>query len=101
MYVHYELKNCTLCDRRYNDDRGTHICLHNDSPFFNFRGQIGIACRLHHPSAAMVAAYGPVIIKAVLIASYFFLGVIGCCLIPFAVVCLAREFCTINVVELE
>lgn len=53
------------------------------------------------PSDAMVAAYGPIVIEAVLIATYCFIGVVGCCMIPYAVVGLAREFCTINVVELE
>lgn len=63
--------------------------------------QIGIVCRLQHPSDAMSAAYGPVVIEAVLIATYFFIGVVSCCLIPLLVVCLAREFCIIDVVELE
>jgi hypothetical protein len=56
---------------------------------------------LQDPSAAMVSAYGPIVIEAVLVATYCFIGVVGCCMIPFIVVYLAREFCTINVVELE
>ena len=49
----------------------------------------------------MMDLYGPVVIKAVLVATYFFIGVVGCCVVPVAVVVLAREFCTINVVELD
>lgn len=56
---------------------------------------------MNDPSRVMVELYGPVVIQAVLIATYFFIGVVGCCIIPFAVVLLSREFCTINVVELD
>lgn len=63
--------------------------------------QIGIACRLNDPSQVLIDLYGPIIIRAVLIATYFLIGVVGCCVIPFAVVLLSREFCTINVVELD
>jgi len=49
----------------------------------------------------MMELYGPVVVKAVLVSTYFFIGVVGSCIIPYAVVMLAREFCTINVVELD
>lgn len=49
----------------------------------------------------MVADYGPVIIEAVLVATYCFIGLVGCNMIPYIILVLAREFCTINVIELE
>ena len=49
----------------------------------------------------MMDLYGPQAIKAVLVTTYFFMGVVGCCVLPVAVVRLSREFCTINVVELD
>jgi hypothetical protein len=49
----------------------------------------------------MMLAYGPVVIQAVLIATYCMIGIVGCCMIPFVVIGLAREFCTINVIELD
>ena len=63
--------------------------------------QIGIACRLNFPSEVLVELYGAMVIRAVLIATYFLMGIVGCCVIPFAIVLLSREFCTINVVELD
>jgi len=63
--------------------------------------QIGIACRLNFPSQVMMELYGPVVVKAVLVSTYFFIGMVGSCIIPYAVVMLSREFCTINVVELD
>lgn len=49
----------------------------------------------------MMVAYGPIVIEAVLVATFCFIGATGCFMIPYAVVSLSREFCTINVVELE
>jgi hypothetical protein len=49
----------------------------------------------------MMISYGPVVIQAFLIATYFFIGIVTCCMIPFVAICLAREYCTINVIELE
>jgi hypothetical protein len=62
---------------------------------------IGITCRLCHPSEIMVELYGPVVIEAVRLATLFFVGIVGCWLAPNVVVWFAREFCTINVVELD
>ena len=49
----------------------------------------------------MIDAYGLVAIGAIRIATFCFMAIIGCCMIPHIVICLAREFCTINVIELE
>jgi hypothetical protein len=62
---------------------------------------VGVACRLLHPSHAMMDEYGPVIIDALRIASIFFAGTVGASLVPNMFVWLAREFCTIGIVELE
>jgi len=63
--------------------------------------QIGIACRLNHPSSAMQELYGLEVISAVLMATYFFIGSLGSCLVPCVVIYVIREFCTITVVELQ
>lgn len=73
----------------------------NGISYHFFPLQIGIACRLDDPSAAMIDAYGMIVIAAIRIATYCFLGIMGCCMVPPIVICAAREFCTINVVELE
>jgi hypothetical protein len=65
------------------------------------RLQVGVACRLAHPSDAMVDMYGLSTIKAVFVASWMLAVAVACCLIPSIVVSLAREFCTINVIELD
>jgi len=49
----------------------------------------------------MVHLNGHVIIDALRYASYFFAGGVGCCLIPNVVIWFAREFLTIQVVELD
>jgi hypothetical protein len=49
----------------------------------------------------MVETYGPQVIKAVLMATYFYMICLGGCLIPSVVVYAIREFCTITVVELD
>lgn len=63
--------------------------------------QGGIAWRLSYPSDTMIDAYGFIAIGSIRIASFCFLGIVGCCMIPQIVICLSREFCTINVVEIE
>lgn len=63
--------------------------------------QIGIATRLIHPSDVMMDLYGHDIINAVRYAAYSLAGVVGCCILPNVIIWLAREFCTINVVELD
>lgn len=65
------------------------------------RLQIGIAFRLHHPSNKMVDLYGEVVVHALLYTSYFFIGMLGLCLIPNVVLWASREYCTISVVELD
>jgi hypothetical protein len=62
---------------------------------------VGVACRLLHPSDAMMDLYGPVIVDALRITSIFFAGTVGASLVPNIFIWLAREFCTISVVELE
>lgn len=49
----------------------------------------------------MIDIYGDVIIQAIKYGSYFLAGTASCCLIPCVVVWVAREFCTIRIVELE
>lgn len=61
----------------------------------------GIAGRLHHPSADMVDLYGRVAVDAIRCATSFFAGAVGCLLVPNIVVWACREFCTIDVVELD
>jgi hypothetical protein len=48
----------------------------------------------------MVEMFGPVIIDALRIASIFFAGTVGISLVPNVLIWLAREFCTISIVEL-
>lgn len=61
----------------------------------------GVASRLQDPSDKMLAIYGNTLVMAVRDCSFMLAGVLGCCLAPCVVVWLAREFCTIRVVELE
>ncbi|GAX25753.1 hypothetical protein FisN_8Hh347 [Fistulifera solaris] len=62
---------------------------------------IGIAWHLEEPSETMIDIYGEVIIHAVKYGSYFLAAASSCCLVPCVVVWLAREFCTIRIVELD
>lgn len=68
---------------------------------FFWNVQIGIASRLCSPSDAMIDAYGLVAIGSIRIATFCFIGIVACSMIPHIVIGLSREFCTINVVELE
>lgn len=63
--------------------------------------QIGVACRLLHASDAMLELFGPILVDALRISAIFFAGTIALCLIPNVLVWLAREFCTISVIEWE
>lgn len=63
--------------------------------------QIGIAWRLHNPNHDMLDLYGEMVIKAVQYAALFLAAFLGCCLVPCIVVWLARELCTINVLEID
>lgn len=65
------------------------------------RQQIGVACRLLHASDAMLELFGPILVDALRISAIFFAGTIALCLIPNVLVWLAREFCTISVIEWE
>jgi hypothetical protein len=80
---------------------GACFLTHSYSTSFPPKTQIGIACRLMNPSDTMMLLYGPIVVEGVLVATFFFTGIVGCCLVPIGVVLLAREFCTINVVELD
>jgi benzodiazapine receptor len=62
---------------------------------------IGILCQLEHPSDAMLDMFGELIIRALRVVLYFFIGTVCCSVIPNLVIYLSREWCTINVVELE
>jgi len=62
---------------------------------------LGIAFRLEDPSDKMLEIYGNTLVLAIRDCSFILAGVLGCCLIPCVVVFWAREFCTIQVVELE
>ncbi len=68
---------------------------------FVSRSYIGIAWHLEEPSETMIDIYGEVIIHAVKYGSYFLAAASSCCLVPCVVVWLAREFCTIRIVELD
>jgi hypothetical protein len=70
-------------------------------PFVIIWSYVGVACRLLHPSDAMMTMFGPVVVDALRIASIFFAGTVGLSLIPNIFVWLAREFCTISIVELD
>jgi hypothetical protein len=63
--------------------------------------KIVVALPLHHPSQELLDIYEHSAIVAVRDASYFFAGVVGIMFVPRAVIWMAREFCTINVVELD
>lgn len=49
----------------------------------------------------MLELFGPILVDALRISAIFFAGTIALCLIPNVLVWLAREFCTISVIEWE
>jgi hypothetical protein len=62
---------------------------------------IGIAWRLEHYSETMLDLFGLEEIESLKYSCYFFAGFVGICLAPNVVIWLAREFCTITVVEVN
>jgi hypothetical protein len=63
--------------------------------------KLGIGSRLSEPSDTMVSLYGTTAIEAIRYSTYFFAGIVGCLWIPTLGIWLAREFCTIQVVEFD
>jgi hypothetical protein len=49
----------------------------------------------------MVTLYGTAVIEAIKYSAYFFAGMVGAWLIPAVAIWLAREYCTIQVVEFD
>lgn len=49
----------------------------------------------------MIELFGTTVCQALEYACYLFAGTIGLCLLPNIAIAVAREFCTITVVELD